>query len=59
MVVLVVLVDVGQSQCPISLRGAVNSLSLRFGLLHPYLFFDLGSPSMVVVEDNCNGSVGS
>ena len=85
-----VLVDVGHSQCPVSLRGAVNPLPPGFGLLdgvlaagsrdcllnslnwsvsyvdssvprvvEPEVSIDLGSPSMDVVEDNCNGSLGS
>ena len=85
-----VLVDVGQSQCPVSLCGTVNPLPPGVGLLdgvlaagsldgllnglnwsvsyvdscftdnlEPEVFFDLGSPFMNVVEDDCDGSVGS
>ena len=85
-----VLVDVSQSQCPVSLRGAVNSLSPGFGLsdgvlaagsrdgllnrldwsvsyvdscfsclMKPYVLIYLRFSFMDVVEDECNGSVGS
>ena len=85
-----VLVGVSQSQCPISLRGAVNSLSPGFGLsagvlaagsrdgllnrldgsvsyvnfcfpclMEPEVLINLHFPFMDVVEDDCNGSVGS
>ena len=85
-----VLVNVGESQCPVSLRGTINPLPPGFGIadgvlaagsrdgllnglgwsvskvdsclpriLEPKVFIDLGSPFKNVVEDDCDGSVGS